>query len=178
MNPGVESLPLRDIHLPDGVSWWPPAVGWWIVMGLLLLIVAIIFIRRAVKRRKQFSRLALAEFDSISARYNSHGNTQKLMEDLSALLRRITISAFPNYNAAGVTGDAWLRFLDEVAAQQSAAEISARFDSPVGQWLLSAPYQKRKTPAQQDVQQLLLLCQAWIRSVSRRAKLPMTSGVH
>ena len=25
---------LRDIHLPDPVSWWPPAPGWWIAVGI------------------------------------------------------------------------------------------------------------------------------------------------
>ena len=24
-------LPLKDIHLPDAISWWPPAIGWWLV---------------------------------------------------------------------------------------------------------------------------------------------------
>ncbi|MGB5726303.1 MAG: DUF4381 domain-containing protein, partial [Thiogranum sp.] len=37
MNPGSE-LPLRDIHLPDPLSWWPPAPGWWLLLTLLVAI--------------------------------------------------------------------------------------------------------------------------------------------
>ena len=30
---------LRDIHLPDPLSWWPPAIGWWLlVIGSLALV--------------------------------------------------------------------------------------------------------------------------------------------
>jgi hypothetical protein len=28
---------LRDVHLPDPISWWPPAFGWWMIMGLLII---------------------------------------------------------------------------------------------------------------------------------------------
>ena len=24
---------LRDVHMPDPISWWPPAFGWWMIMG-------------------------------------------------------------------------------------------------------------------------------------------------
>jgi hypothetical protein len=176
MNPGVESLPLRDIHLPDSVSWWPPAIGWWILMGLIAAVVALVLIVRYVKTRKQFSRMALAEFNLITARYNRHGDAQKLLEDLSALMRRIAVSAFPDQNAAGVTGEAWLRFLDDIATQQKSTKLPADFHSPLGQWLVSAPYQKRISPGQQDIQQLLLLCREWIRSVPRQARPPIASG--
>jgi len=37
MNPGSE-LPLRDIHLPAPLSWWPPAPGWWLLLTLLVAI--------------------------------------------------------------------------------------------------------------------------------------------
>ena len=36
-----DNLPeLRDIHLPDGVSAFPPAYGWWVVLLAILSIVA------------------------------------------------------------------------------------------------------------------------------------------
>ena len=178
MNPGIESLPLRDIHLPDSVSWWPPALGWWLVMGVLLALVAVGLVVKWMKRRRQFNRIALAEFNQIIAHYNSHGNPQQLLQELSALMRRITISAFPELHAAGMTGDTWLRFLDELAAQQSVKSDAIKFNSPLGQWLVSAPYQKRIAPPQQDMQQLLRLCRDWIQAVSLRTKMETTAGVH
>ena len=38
MNPSIDlsQLPLRDIHLPGPIGWWPPAVGWWLVAALVL----------------------------------------------------------------------------------------------------------------------------------------------
>ncbi|HEY5603610.1 MAG TPA: DUF4381 domain-containing protein [Gammaproteobacteria bacterium] len=177
MNPGIESLPLRDIHLPDGVAWWPPALGWWLLLALIMALAALVLIVRRINKSQQFSRLALAEFNALTANYNRHGDTQKLVEDLSALLRRITLSAFPDRNAAGITGEAWLRLLDEIAEQQTSVKLPAKFHSPLGQWMVRAPYQKRVGPGPQDAQQLLSLCRDWIQSAARQARPPLASGV-
>lgn len=58
---------LRDIHLPDGVSPWPPAPGWWasLVLAFLLALAA-----RAVwnwLRRPNLRRIARREFDRLCA---------------------------------------------------------------------------------------------------------------
>ena len=43
MNPTIDvsQLPLRDIHLPGSVGWWPPAIGWWLLAALVLVGVAL-----------------------------------------------------------------------------------------------------------------------------------------
>ena len=48
--PAMNELPLRDIHLPDAVSWWPPAIGWWL---LAIIIVALAYgIYKIIKIQK------------------------------------------------------------------------------------------------------------------------------
>ena len=49
-----QNLDLRDIHLPDPISWWPIAPGWWLVIVSLFLIIAVIFILRKIYLGKQF----------------------------------------------------------------------------------------------------------------------------
>ncbi|HPY40873.1 MAG TPA: DUF4381 domain-containing protein, partial [Thiolinea sp.] len=41
MNP--TELPLRDIHLPPEISWWPLAWGWWALLALVVLILVMLF---------------------------------------------------------------------------------------------------------------------------------------
>ena len=33
---------LRDIHLPDPISGWPPGPGWWLLALLLLTVLAVL----------------------------------------------------------------------------------------------------------------------------------------
>ena len=28
-----QQIPLRDLHLPDAISWWPLAPGWWLAIA-------------------------------------------------------------------------------------------------------------------------------------------------
>jgi len=36
----VNELPLKDIHLPDAITWWPLAIGWWL---LIVMVIAAIY---------------------------------------------------------------------------------------------------------------------------------------
>ncbi|MBT8086618.1 MAG: DUF4381 domain-containing protein [Gammaproteobacteria bacterium] len=106
-------LPLRDLHLPEPVGWWPLAPGWWV---LLLIAVAALgyFAWRAYRqwRHNAPRRHALKELAHYEAEYLEHRNPVMLGKRLSELLRRAVLAYAPREEVAGLTGDAWLEWLD------------------------------------------------------------------
>lgn len=106
---GITELPLRDIHTPDPISWWPPAPGWWMLAVLLLLGVAAIwaYIRYRHRRRALY---ALQDRIQVLA---SELDQADINQQLSILLRRACISFFPRAEVASLTGDDWLNFLNQ-----------------------------------------------------------------
>ncbi len=86
-------LPLRDIHLPEPVSWWPMAMGWWLCVGTLLLAGVLLawWWRGAPSRRAR--RAALGELTTIENDYASHGDGHACAQGLSRLLRRLALLA-------------------------------------------------------------------------------------
>jgi hypothetical protein len=151
-------LPLRDIHLPEPISWWPPALGWWVVMvGVIVLLLAAIIVNK--KRRGQPARsiksISHAQFRKLCDAYRQHEDAHRLIKELSMLLRRISISLYPRAAAAGLTGEAWLQFLDRIAG-------SDQFMQGPGRVLIEAPY--RPLP-EFDTEALLVLCSTWINKL-------------
>lgn len=157
-------LPLRDIHLPGAIAWWPPALGWWLVAGLLLGLVLLLtgLYRRYQSRRLQ--REALRALVDIENKYAQEKNQQGLVRSLSIWLRRVSISRYPATNVAGLTGHGWLQFLDKSLIGTVSSEA---FSTGVGQQLLSAPYQEGSAV---DGDQLLALCRAWLMRLPRAKK--------
>lgn len=174
MKPDLESLPLRDIHLPDTVSWWPPAVGWWIVIGLLLLLVIVVLAVRVIRNKNRLKRAAIAEFNGIVAHYQLHQDPQSLVNQLSMLLRRVSVRTFPPQQVAGLTGKAWLQFLDESFHRYSGKQ-SLRFDGDVGEQLISVPYRDQASVDGEKVQALIAMCRQWIDTVSRHGSTAATA---
>jgi hypothetical protein len=107
------AIPLRDLHLPEDIGWWPLAPGWW-VLAALVLAFGVYVAWRAV-RRWQFNaprRYAMSELARYEAEYTEHGDPVRLGRELSALLRRGMLAYAPRDAVAGLTGDAWLEWLD------------------------------------------------------------------
>lgn len=161
-----EQLNLRDIHLPEAVSWWPPAPGWWILLASTVLIIAAVIILRKIYHSKQLSRDISAELDNIKQRFQKTQNKSQLARSLSILLRRASISYYPEADIAGLTGDDWLAYLDDSNAKSSAGN---RFQSDTGRVLLTAPYlpdtdQQGHTRLDFDAEKLIRLCESWLRS--------------
>lgn len=80
------------------------------------------------------------------------------MRQLSILLRRLSISLFPRAEAAGLTGEAWLTFLDRPLQRPA-------FSVGEGRVLAEAPY--RPEVQAEEVEPLLALTREWIDAVAR-----------
>lgn len=107
-------LPLRDLHLPQATGWWPPAPGWWVLLFVILAALGLVALR--IYRRWQRNaprRHALRELARCEAAYLEHRNPVLLGKELSALLRRGMLAYAPRAEIAGLTGAAWLEWLDQ-----------------------------------------------------------------
>ena len=164
MNPSANQLQLRDIHLPDGVSWWPPAPGWWLLLILILLVVGLgVFLYRYWQQRR-LHRAARQELERISMAYAQNSDRQQLVRELSIWLRRVCLSFYPRSEVAGLTGADWLAFLDQPLIDN---KQSHRFSEGAACILSNAPYQ---ASTDIDVDAVLLICQSWLQSLSRHRR--------
>lgn len=153
-----DNLPLRDIHLPDSVSWWPPAPGWWVLLALLICACLIMRYWRRNRGRRNLRQLALQELDRIENRFGQQDNERQALENLSVLLRRIAVSRYPREQVASLTGDRWLQFLDSVTGTDE-------FSRGPGRALADAPY----NPAlHADIPDLIDLSRRWIGAEFKR----------
>ena len=108
------ALPLRDLHLPDAIGWWPLAPGWWVVLAIVS--AALGYLAWRLYKRWLFNaprRYALRELARLEAEYLEHGNPVTLGKQLSELLRRGMLAYAPREEVAGLTGKEWLAWLDE-----------------------------------------------------------------
>ena len=107
------SLPLRDLHLPEPVGWWPLAPGWWILLLLLAALVAYGLTRWYQHRQRNAARrYALRTLSRYEAEYLEHRNPVVLGKQLSQLLRRGMLAYAERDEIAGLTGEDWLNWLD------------------------------------------------------------------
>jgi len=151
----VEPLPLRDIHLPDPVSWWPPAPGWWLVLLLCTAVIAAVLLFRHIRQRRLLKRTVLAELNSIKRQYDENHDRVQLVKALSVLMRRASISYYPRVHSAGLTGQQWLQYLDSTAQTKG-------FEHGAGKILASAPYLPANKQLDIDFNEVFTLCQDWL----------------
>ena len=154
MNPQDPLAELRDIHLPDAVTLWPPALGWWL-LGLLLLTTLLFGGHQLWQRhqRRAYRRGGDAELQALYAQWQNTNNTQAFLQDLNALLKRVALKGFPSTDVSALSGAGWTQFLD----QHYPASETAVF---AGSALEFGPY----APSVEDVDMTRIheMCQRWV----------------
>ncbi len=155
MNPDLDQL--RDIHLPAPVSWWPPAPGWWLLLAIILLGTFASWFVYRLHKRNAWRRSALEMLKQLREQFQSgSAESQRIVADLSVLMRRVAISRFPREESARLSGEAWLKFLDH---SHRKGEV---FQSQAGQLLVVAPYAQHVSISSADMYELFVLCENWI----------------
>ncbi len=153
MNIDPQQLQIRDIHLPPAVHWWPPAPGWWMLLGLLVMVAAALWIFKRIRRRGRLKRVALSELRRIETRHPAELDGREFAAELSALLRRVSISKADRSQCAGLVGEEWLGFLDKTLGDR-------RFTQGPGRALIEAPY---RPDVEIDGDALLGLVRDWVK---------------
>jgi hypothetical protein len=152
----VSQLPLRDIHLPAPIGWWPPALGWWLVAALVLAAAALYGLHYYRARHK---RAALRAMTRVRSALEQGAEPVACLQFMSTILRRFAMTSVAHTAAerdvAGMIGERWLRYLD---GRWDRTEFSAG----VGQRLLAAPYVRPNSIERGTALELTALCTAWL----------------
>lgn len=153
-------LPLKDIHLPEAISWWPPAIGWWLLAVLIPLSIALMY--WIYKRLTRKTAIKTAKQNLTAIKDNTALDNNQKLRELSILIRRVAISVTPRTEAASLTGRQWLAFLDN-------SVTGAPFSEGCGQLLVDAPY-RNTMPSEREISQLINLCEDWLKAQTKPAK--------
>jgi hypothetical protein len=152
--PPIQDLPIRDIHLPEQISWFPPAMGWW----LLIIFVPILSYFFIALIQRLLQKTAIKDAKKLLKKLQINENLTPLEKviELSSLLRRVAVSSDSKTNVGGLTGRAWLDYLDQSLKD-------APFKNGVGRCLADAPYQKELSP-DLDLTALFELAKIWLNA--------------
>lgn len=155
MNPtDFSQLPLRDIHLPASISWWPLAYGWWILLACL---GAALLFGWLLYRRRYRERAAIRGLKAVARALTEGAKPVNCIQRISMILRRFAMSVGESRSVAGLTGEDWLRFLDGRWPRDE-------FSAGIGRVLIFGPYAPPGRVSSGDASALNELCLDWVRA--------------
>ncbi len=155
MNP---ELNLNDIHLPDSVSFWPPALGWWLLVGLIIGLAVGIGLFKRYLRQKAAYRLA---FKQLKALHRFEGRDDgDVLSDLAVFLRRAAMTFDQRESVAALTGQKWLDYLNQNLNDRP-------FNGAIGAYLTAGAYQAQ-TSVQLQPEELWRVCLRWLKAQRKK----------
>jgi len=111
---------MRDIHELPPPSWWPPAIGWWLVALAVAAATTLLWLGiRSLRRYPPGSWHRDARNQLLALRRLTGQLTpEQGIRELSELMRRIAVARVGREEAAGLSGEAWLAWLEEKDPEQ------------------------------------------------------------
>lgn len=146
---------LKDVHVPEAVSWWPLAIGWWILamVSLLTLSLTIYFFWKRHKQNR-YRQLALTELASHFSQWQSQDCDKNYIAAANNLLKRVIRAFKPS--VVNQFSDNWVDSLDAHAKTNFSKE--ARF---------ALAHQCYQEHVQADINALHLELSHWLKHHKR-----------
>ncbi|WP_067869179.1 DUF4381 domain-containing protein [Neptuniibacter marinus] len=147
-------IPLRDMHTPDMISWWPLAYGWWLLIISLIIIVVFCgcYLRKKLSDPRRY---ALEELKLLEQNFLQDQDGKRLVMQSNALLKRLALSLYPREQVAPLSGARWCHFLQETGAAPDSAVLDV---------LAQGPYQEQHSGTI-DGAALIKFSRLWIKQV-------------
>lgn len=157
MNPALQNL--KDIHLPKAIPMWPLAPGWillfFVLIGILGYVIYFIYQR---KRKRQTILFILQQLKALQALTQHNPDNINITAQLSILMRRAALHYYKRDEVAGLSGEAWLQFLN-------VSGNTTQFTLKIGQLLIDAPYCKQHSA---DLSDLFSLVHNWLLVMAKK----------
>jgi hypothetical protein len=104
---------LREITLPPPPSYRPQTIGWAILGGIALIALTLWSIQQYRRwHRNRYRRAALHRLTELEQLAQQSTTRVAALRELSELLKRTALAAYPREQVAPLYGDDWLTFLD------------------------------------------------------------------
>ena len=137
---------LRDIVIPDPPPFWPPAPGMWVALGIVVAVLLFVVWRfYATRKRNAYRKAGLL---LLSGARTAH--------DVSVVMKRVALAAFPREQVASLYGDDWVVFLhrtcprsdfSEMATTDAGTELDQELIELAGIWIRHHRVPENQTPA-------------------------------
>ncbi|ACV27392.1 DUF4381 domain-containing protein [Kangiella koreensis] len=151
---------LRDIHLPDDVSWWPLAIGWWVVLAIIIAVITLLIAKAIVQqRRKRYARFALIELEDIK-----HSDNKDWLIQTHQIMRRASLCYFPKSQVASMDTKHWVILL-----YQTGSDIWTQQNL---QLLEEGVYRNPDTIDSEHKEQFLQEASLWLNNLPHLKQLP------
>lgn len=145
---------LKDIHLPEAVSWWPLAPGWW-ALAALIVATGVVAIAARYARRRSVRYRALAELNQIRGDASLQG--AGAAERIAVLIKRIALQKRETKRLGVEHGRSWIEYLTHDPGGMS---------DDIASFIAMAPYANAnatQTRASPDRASLFAAADTWIR---------------
>ena len=105
---------MKDIAIPEPVSWVPQTWGWAMLAGLLLLIAVAIGLRRLRRYRADaYRREAVMLLYEIEEKIADPARRHDGIRALAELLKRVTLAGWQRKDVASISGFSWVQFVGD-----------------------------------------------------------------